>query len=103
MAALGLLVAFYLSLSRPWRLRYRMLAAWAIGVVCAVGLECAKRLACTEQVNWAGLGEHVVATGAGALLFALVWDVLDRRGGAAGDMAGCYGGPERRRNGDGLN
>jgi len=93
MAALSFLAAFYLSLTRSRRLRWRMAVAAGCAAVCAAALE-ATRLIVTGRMNVAGLIEHVMAATAGALLFALLWRILDRRADRPGAVA--YDGPERR-------
>ncbi len=93
MAGMSFLVAFYLSLTKPWRLRHRMVAAAAIAVAAAAGMELI-RLLDVGRINIAGLGEHTLAAIAGVLLFALLWRILDRRGVEPIDIA--YGGPDRR-------
>jgi len=93
MAGLSFLVAFYLSLTRSRRLPWRMIVAAATTAACATILELT-RLIGFGRINVAGLIEHAMAAVAGALLFALLWRVLDRRMNGPAEIA--YGGPERR-------
>ena len=95
MAATSFLLAFYLSLTRPWRLRDRMLVSAGLAAMCAAGFEFAKWLFGAGGVDLAGFGENVVAAGAGALMFAGLWQVLDRRD--RDHPAPSYVGVERRR------
>ncbi|MFW6155513.1 MAG: hypothetical protein ACOC95_09875, partial [Planctomycetota bacterium] len=94
MGAVSFLLAFYLSLRRPWRLRRRMIVATAVAAGGAAAVEMARLLA-AGWINLAGLLEHITAAAAGALLFAALWRVLDRR--TANPAPARYAGPERRR------
>ncbi|NLF31562.1 MAG: hypothetical protein GX591_11835 [Planctomycetes bacterium] len=94
MGAVSFLLSFYLSLRCPWRLRRRMIVATAVAAGAAVLVEMVRLLA-EGWVNLAGLLEHATAAAAGALLFAALWRVLDRR--AARAAPARYDGPERRR------
>ena len=79
-ATVSLLLAFYVSLRCPWRLRHRMVAGVLAAVGCAAGLEAAKALLGPRGGSIANLLEHVLAALLGSLLFALAWRILDRRG-----------------------
>ena len=93
MAALSFLIAFYLSLTRPWRLRRRMTVAVALAMAAAAALEGVKLMS-AGRANVAGLAEHAIAAVGGVLLFAGLWQILDRRGARPVEIA--YTGPERR-------
>jgi VanZ family protein len=78
-AAVSATLTFYISLRRPWRLRYRMLAGAALAVGCAALLEAAKALAGPVGGSLAVFLENAMAAIFGTLFFALLWHVLDRR------------------------
>ncbi len=94
MAGVAFMVAFYLSLTRNWRLRHRMLAGAGAATLLAIALESAKLLIGANSPNIAGLAEHIAAGTAGVLVFALLWHVLDRRVSLAAQTA--HVGAERR-------
>ncbi len=94
MGAVSFLLAFYLSLRYRWRLRRRMIVATAVAAAGAAAVELV-RLVAAGWINLAGLIEHTTAAVAGALLFAALWRILDRR--TADPASVRYAGPERRR------
>ena len=91
-AGASALLAFYFSLHRPWRLRYRMLAGAAVAMLCAAAIEAAKSLAGPAGGSLAIFLENSMAAVLGTLLFVLVWRVLDRRGQSNAGVV-----PDRRR------
>jgi len=95
MAGVSFLLAFYLSVTQPWRLRYRMGLGLLLAALCACAAELAKLALRSGPMNGAGLIEHVVAAGAGVLAFGLLWRLLDRRDGQP--VPAGYAGRERRR------
>ncbi len=95
MAGVSFLLAFYLSVTRPWRLRYRMLLGLLLAGLCAFGAELVRMMSRSGQMNMGAFAEHVAAGGGGALLFGLLWRLLDRRDGQRTPVS--YAGHERRR------
>lgn len=93
---LSFLLAFYWSLRTRWLLRRRMLAGLAGATLCALLMEIGRLIIRPGRVDWAGLGEQILAAIAGAILFALLWRLLNRRLPAAPTIQ--YPGPDRRGN-----
>ncbi len=94
MAALSVMLAFYASLKSSAQMRYRMVFGMCAASFCAAALEIVKSIAAPRGGSISHFLEHAMAAVAGALLFALIWNILDRR--RYHDRRTTSRGPDRR-------
>lgn len=106
-ASLSFMTALQLSLRVGWSLRRRMLAGVIVGFAAGMIVRVIAKLLwhdASELVNVHALASYVeslVAAGGGALLFGVLWPMLDRRGSRrSGEAQQAYAGPDRRGGND---